>query len=282
MHNYSHRLDVRVFYLPMKGYGIYVKNDLLDPKHYKQMGGAVWLYLWLLDRMTSIDENGVGRVLGGRPVKLAEIKQEVGIHPNTYTNYIERLELHGYIKSTRTPYGYTFRVYKAVKMFGNRVNHKKCESIEIHKKCEYKEDNTAIDRTILGKASLPERESPFIGLRKETMSWNRQPDDNEELIIDANGDGSTTSPQKEIREKNQRHKAIKNDLVDWMINRQGRKPERVNRPSQFKALNELIHMKVSPAEIKKIMMECEVDNYFTSQNILPDFHTVVKRVQKRG
>lgn len=99
----------------MKGFGIYVKNDLLEPKHIQNMGEAVWLYLWLLDKMTSINENGVGKILGGKPIKYDDINIDLGIHRNTYTLWLNRLRDTGYINTLRTPHGLVVVVNKAQK-----------------------------------------------------------------------------------------------------------------------------------------------------------------------
>lgn len=110
----------------MKGFYITIKNGLLDPKHFKAMGGdkgsgAVWLFLWLLDKMTIIDEEkGEGKVLGGRPVKFEEIEKELGISRTTYVEWTKLLRQSNYIKTTRTPYGLAFVVYKAFKVFGQK------------------------------------------------------------------------------------------------------------------------------------------------------------------
>ncbi len=101
----------------MKGFGIYVKNDLLDPKHVKQMDAAIWLYLWLLDRMTSISEEGVGRVLGGKPLIYDDLKADLGVHKNTYSRWVGRLRQFKYIGTKRTPNGLIFFVFKAHKRF---------------------------------------------------------------------------------------------------------------------------------------------------------------------
>jgi hypothetical protein len=105
----------------MKGFGIEIKNDLLDPKHVEQMGVSVWLYMWLIDHITSVSEAGVGLVLGGKPVKFEEVKKELGISPDTYTRWIDKLAEYPYIKATRTPYGIVFQVLKAHKRFKNRI-----------------------------------------------------------------------------------------------------------------------------------------------------------------
>lgn len=101
----------------MKGFGIYIQNDLLEPKHIEAMGIAVWLYMWLLDKMTSIDEKQVGHVLGNKPIKYEEIQEALGISADTYTRWMQTLEEAGYIKAIRTPAGISFRVFKAKKRF---------------------------------------------------------------------------------------------------------------------------------------------------------------------
>lgn len=101
----------------MKGFGIEIKNDLLEPKHIDKMGSAIWLYLWLVDKMTSISEEGVGLVLGGRPVKYEEVHEELGISRDSYSRWMLKLEKYPYIEATRTPYGTVFKVLKAKKRF---------------------------------------------------------------------------------------------------------------------------------------------------------------------
>lgn len=105
----------------MKGFGIEIKNNLLEPKHIENMGVAVWLYMFLIDKITGITDQEVGIVLGGRPVKYEEIKAELGISKNTYTRWIHSLETYPYIETTLAPYGTIFRVFKAHKRFTKNV-----------------------------------------------------------------------------------------------------------------------------------------------------------------
>ena len=116
----------------MKGFGIYVKNNLLEPKHIKSMGSAVWLYLWLLDKMTSVTEEGVGKVLGGVPIKFEHIQKELGVPQQTYSDWITRLKEHGYIKVLRIPHGYIISVNKAVKIFNNKSHTENPVSLNSH------------------------------------------------------------------------------------------------------------------------------------------------------
>jgi len=110
----------------MKGFYITIKNGLLDPKHIKAMGGdrnsgTVWLFMWLLDKMTIIDvEKGEGKVLGGKPIRFEEVKKDLGISRRTYIRWIEMLRKGRYIKTERTPYGLKIIVFKAFKVFKQR------------------------------------------------------------------------------------------------------------------------------------------------------------------
>lgn len=103
----------------MKGFGIEIKNDLLDPKHVEQMDIAVWLYMWLIDHMTSIGEDGLGLVLGGKPITYSDV-HELGISERTYSRWVSILKKSGYILTTRRPNGLTIKVNKAHKWFGKR------------------------------------------------------------------------------------------------------------------------------------------------------------------
>jgi hypothetical protein len=104
----------------MKGFGIYVKNNLLEPKHIENMDAAVWLYLWLLDKMTSVNENGIGKVLGGMPVSYTQIYAEMGLSERTYRRWLKKLRDTGYIQTLRTPYGLVITVNKAEKIFSKK------------------------------------------------------------------------------------------------------------------------------------------------------------------
>lgn len=105
----------------MKGFGIEIKNNLLDPKHVERMGHSVWLYMWFIDKMTSVNEEGIGKVLGGKPIKNIDVMKELGISDKTYRRWTKTLSQWGYINYKRTPYGIVFSVNKAFKRFGRRT-----------------------------------------------------------------------------------------------------------------------------------------------------------------
>lgn len=104
----------------MKGFYIEIKNELLDPKHHDAMKMSVWLFMWFIDKMTSISEQGIGLVGGGYPIKFEDIKKDLGIAERTYNKYVSLLKSGGYILTKRTPYGLIVSVNKASKRFKQR------------------------------------------------------------------------------------------------------------------------------------------------------------------
>ena len=110
----------------MKGFYVFVKNELLEPKHVVAMDAAVWLYLWFLDKMTSVSEEGIGKILGGKPIKWDEdVRPELGISERSYRRWVNRLRKHGYINTLRAPRGLIITVNKACKVFGQQSMKKK-------------------------------------------------------------------------------------------------------------------------------------------------------------
>ncbi len=97
---------------------ITISNGLLEGDHKDRMGDAVWLYMWLIDKITRIDDNGLGYVLGGKPIQIDEIK---GFARRTAQRYIAVLKDEGYIEVRYTPRGMVFMVTKAKKKFGRKT-----------------------------------------------------------------------------------------------------------------------------------------------------------------
>ena len=104
----------------MKGFYIEVTNNLLDPKHRKAMGTAVWEFMWCLDKITKVDDEGIGYILGGKPVNLKEIANEIGITEPKISKNLNKLKNKGYLMLTRTPYGLIIRLNKAKKRFAHK------------------------------------------------------------------------------------------------------------------------------------------------------------------
>jgi len=87
-----------------------VWNGIFD--HYDRIGIALWTFEWLIDRIPKNGEqNGIGKVLGGKPIKIGEIVETM--KGSTYTGVrrqLGTLEEHGYISRRRTPYGFAIEV----------------------------------------------------------------------------------------------------------------------------------------------------------------------------
>lgn len=105
----------------MKGYGIEIKNNLLEGKHIEAMGASVWLYMWYIDKMTSVGEDGTGLVLGGKPI-IFEDDVDLGIPRRTYFRWLAILRKAGYVNTKRTPKGIVVSVNKAFKRFGKKTS----------------------------------------------------------------------------------------------------------------------------------------------------------------
>src|SRR5437016_3529130 len=87
-----------------------VWNGIFD--HYDRIGIALWTFQWLIDRIPhDAEQNGIGKVLSGRPIKIGEI---VGtMKGSTYKGVrrqLDTLEEQGYISRRRTPYGFVIEV----------------------------------------------------------------------------------------------------------------------------------------------------------------------------
>lgn len=104
----------------MNGFYITINNGLLYDGHRKRMGSAVWEFMWLLDKITSISEEGIGLVLGGRPIKIEEITKDLQITRKHVGLHLTRLSEEGYISTLRTPYGLVIKVHKAKKIFNQK------------------------------------------------------------------------------------------------------------------------------------------------------------------
>lgn len=104
----------------MKGFFIEVTNNLLEEKHREAMGDSVWLFMWFLDKMTSVNEEGIGKVLGGKPIRYADVNEDFPMPERTYKRYLSRLKEFAYINTLRASRGLVITVNKAKKRFGQR------------------------------------------------------------------------------------------------------------------------------------------------------------------
>jgi len=101
-----------------------VFTGLLEPEHVGKIGSALWEFLWLISKVTKeVVENDetIGIVLGGRPVKNIEMSESLGYSLAKVERNISTLKKHGYITTKRTPYGNIFKVKNSKKFYKNRT-----------------------------------------------------------------------------------------------------------------------------------------------------------------
>jgi hypothetical protein len=79
-----------------------VSNGILTPEHCQNIGPAVWVFLWMLDRTTKEVANSEGHleglVLGGLQVRSSKIADDLGIATRTVHEHIDRLCQRGYLR----------------------------------------------------------------------------------------------------------------------------------------------------------------------------------------
>ncbi|QHT60648.1 HTH domain-containing protein [Paenibacillus lycopersici] len=95
-----------------------IYSGLLEPRHYKSIGSAVWLFLWCISSTTKeLEKDGItwGIVLGNKPIKCEELAEQFDVEEKTVRRWIKQLEEQGYIRVTRAPYGMIFTVRNSKK-----------------------------------------------------------------------------------------------------------------------------------------------------------------------
>jgi hypothetical protein len=86
-----------------------VSAGLLDPRHVRAIGGALWVYLWFVNRVTRDEQRGgddfVGIVRNGRPISVSEIAEELGLKERTCRRHLACLVRTGYVLQKKTAAG---------------------------------------------------------------------------------------------------------------------------------------------------------------------------------
>lgn len=109
---------------PRKTFRIPVSTGIFE--HYPKIGEAIWLLLYYIDRTTvevpAPDGRPVGRVLGGCPVRDSEIARVFCCSTKTIRRWRNRLDLHGYIRARRTPFGTVIEIPNSQKWPAARMD----------------------------------------------------------------------------------------------------------------------------------------------------------------
>jgi hypothetical protein len=131
-------------------------SGIFEPKHYKQIGAALWFFSWCINSTTkeSEEEDGViwGYVHGKKPMKLSELAAPFGVNDKTVGRWIEALEQHGYIRTTRAPYGLIISVRNSKKRTDKNVLSDDIEQTNMSDLSQTKQTNMSDHEPI-----LPER-----------------------------------------------------------------------------------------------------------------------------
>jgi len=193
---------------------ISVSNGILDKQHRQKMQlsrktSCIWVYLWLLDKMTRVDNTtNLGYVLGGKPLKLEEDLSEFG-NRKTVMSILNKLEKEGYIQTLRTPYGKSIFITKAKKIFngkkgierspqsgtsepqsGTSLPQKKPQSGTSNKTRQY--DKTIKEKQVSQFTSLVEEKE----MKKNSFKYSEsQHEDEFEVVIDLDS-GEEVQPEK--------------------------------------------------------------------------------------
>lgn len=84
-------------------------------EHYERIGDALWEFEKCIDWITE-ERDGVGIVLGGKPVKVSEIVAAIkGSKKETVRRHMDTLEKENFIRRRRTPYGHVIEVLNSRK-----------------------------------------------------------------------------------------------------------------------------------------------------------------------
>ena len=90
-----------------------VSSGLLDAKHRRKMGSAIWTYLALLDWQTAQD----GTVMRGETIQASIVATRLGCNERTVRRELERLQSEGYIRRNRSGDGWLIWISHPKKRF---------------------------------------------------------------------------------------------------------------------------------------------------------------------
>ncbi|MGN7352386.1 hypothetical protein [Paenibacillus sp. MYb67] len=146
--------------MPDGSYPFPIYSGILEPDHYKNIGNAIWLFLWCISSTTKeIEEEETvwGVVLGGKPMKLSEIAGYFGVNDKTVSRWMDALEQHQYINVTRAPRGLILKVRNSKKRSDRNVRSVESERTkvsdhEVSDKTNMSDHNKS-DQTILSDQS---------------------------------------------------------------------------------------------------------------------------------
>lgn len=211
----------------MNSYPFPMYSGIFEPKHYKQIGTALWFFSWCISATTKevMDEEGVtwGHVLGKKPLKLSEMAEPFGVDEKTVRRWIKSLEQYGYIRVSRAPYGIILEVRNSKKRLDKNVH-------------------SPPERTDKYVRTSSERTDNFV--HSETREWTEMPDHPDKNVHskkDISVDITTTDDTDEF-EKVFREFCALHGKLDIHV-----------KPPDVKLMTEMIAMGVPSSLIIRVM-----------------------------
>ena len=101
-------------------YPIKIWSGLLSDGHTQKIENALWEFIWLVNKVTK-EEDGIGYVLKGKPIKVNDIAKDLKRKYRTVLRHLKDLKKTGYITLKRCPYGFVITINNS-KKFQNRYD----------------------------------------------------------------------------------------------------------------------------------------------------------------
>ena len=157
-------------------YLIPISNGLLCSEHRKRIGVAIWEFFWCIDHTTE-EVNGLGKVLGEKPITYAYIAADLGVSQKTVERHCKRLEMEGYIHLIRTPYGFQIQVAKSKKFFAKRVDRSVGSEGESRQKClrDKARVSERVDRSVGSNKTIQDNTKDSIAHLGFARFWEKYP-----------------------------------------------------------------------------------------------------------
>lgn len=125
-------------------------------EHYDRIGDALWEFEKCIDWITD-EQDGVGIVLGGKPVKVSEIVAAIkGSKKETVRRHMDALEKENFIRRRRTPYGHVIEVLNS------------------HKFGIWKKEKPQNDVSLTQEKPIHGSEKPISGSEKPKNNTNKE------------------------------------------------------------------------------------------------------------
>jgi len=101
-----------------KSYSIRIWSGLLSNGHTQKIENALWEFIWLVNKVTK-EEDGIGYVLRGTPVKINDICNDLKRSYWGVYKHLQQLKKYKYINIKKAPYGIIVTINNSKKFIKN-------------------------------------------------------------------------------------------------------------------------------------------------------------------